>query len=201
MSDYRRDEPQTAARVMGPDASTRRWRILFAGTGSLLDFLSFGHPANASDQHVLSGIVGESAVGENVFALRDELTGRSNEDRFETLTNWVLPDEGHLHFRIQGSFTPTNPAASVASGDAQSNEQLAFAVGREMSRVQVGGNIAAPAFDLVSVAKTLDRLDELRRQVETIETPDESDRRAQLSLLFMIDVARNNDSAATRSLT
>lgn len=172
------------------------------GTCALLvASLSFGQIADASDHHVLSEIVGESTVGENVLALRTKLADRSIEDRFETLSSWVLPGTSHLHFRVQGSFTPTNPAASTAIGDPQSDDQLKFAASNELSRVQVGGNIVSPMFDLVDAAKELGRLNELRSQVEIIETSDESNLRAKLALLFMIDVAKNNNPAATKSLT
>jgi len=201
MSDFRRDGLQTAASAMRPLANTRQ-RILFVGTCLLLAAsLSFGQVADASDNHVLSEIVGESTVGENVLALRDKLADRSSDDRFETLSNWVLPGKGHQHFRIQGTYTPTNSKASMPPDDSQAVEQLKFAASEELSRLQIGGNIVSPVFDLVEVAKELDRLNELRSHVEKIETPDGSDLRAKLSLLFMIDVAKNNDSAATKSAT
>lgn len=187
---------------MWPSENSQRMQILFVGTCALLvASLSFGQVTDASDHHVLSEIVGESTVGENVLALRAKLADRSIDDRFETLSSWVLPGNGHLHFRAQGWFTPTNPATSAAIGDPQSDEQLKFATSHELSRVQVGGHIVSPVFDLVDVAKELDRLNELRSHVEKIATPDGSDLRAKLSLLFMIDVAKNNDSAATESLT
>ncbi|MGZ0171065.1 MAG: DUF1583 domain-containing protein [Planctomycetales bacterium] len=182
--------------------STLWRRILFAAGWLLVSGGVFGGQfADASDQHVLSEIVGDSSVGENVLALRQKLADRSGEDRYRMLADWVVPGRSHLHFRLQGSFTPANPAAASGVDDELSKDQLTFAASHKLTRVQFGGNLVSPAFDLVDVAKELGRLDDLRSRVEQIETTNDLDQRARLALLSIIDVARGNDSAATRSFT
>lgn len=174
---------------MRPQASSRRSRIPFVGTSALLvASLFFAKVADASDQHVLSEIVGESTVGENVLSLRQKRAGRSYEDQYQSLVDWVLPGRSHLHFRLQGSFTPANPAsasgAGVGVGVEFPKDQQAFVTEHQLTRVQVGGNLVSPAFDLVDIAKELGRLDELRGQVERIETANDADQRAQLCSAF-----------------
>ena len=160
-----------------------------------------GRLVDASDQHVLSEIFGDSPVGENVVALRQKLTAGSDEDRYRKLLDWVVPGRSHLHFRLQGSFTPASPATGSAVDDELSKDQLAFAASHKLTRVQAGGNVVSPAFDLVNVAKELGRLDDLRSQVERVEISNDADQRARLALLSMINVARGDDSAATMSFT
>ena len=160
-----------------------------------------GQIVDASDQHVLSEIVGESVVGDNIVGLRQRLTERSDEDRFKILSDWVLPSRSHLHFRLQGSYSSANPASAVTVYDELSTGQLTPVASHQLIRNQVGGILESPAFDLVDLAKELGRLDDLRRRVEQVEATNGLDQRAQLALLSMINVARGDDLAATMSFT
>lgn len=202
MSNFRCDGLQTALLTTLRCVSAFWWRVAFAAASLIVSAVVFGGQfADASDQHVLSEIVGDSSVGENIVALRQKLTDSSDEDRYRKLLDWVVPGQSHLHFRLQGSFTPANPASVSAVDDELSKDQSAFAADHNLNRVQVGGNLVSPVFDLMNVAKELGRLDELRGQVERVETANVADQRARLALLSMIDVARGDDSAATISFT
>ncbi|NQV25529.1 MAG: DUF1583 domain-containing protein [Rhodopirellula sp.] len=155
----------------------------------------------ASDQQVLNELVGDSVIGEDVVAFRKRLAVLSDDEKFKLLFDWVLPGRTHLHFRLEGVFTPLNPAFASTDEDPRANEQLAAAASHRATRVQIGGNLVAPAFDLVDVAAKLGRLDDLRNQLESLETDNVADQRARLSLLFLIHLARIDDAAATASLT
>tara|TARA_R110002072_G_C7978996_1_gene536052 strand:- start:44067 stop:47252 length:3186 start_codon:yes stop_codon:yes gene_type:complete len=160
-----------------------------------------GQSAFSSDLHVLSEIAGDSTVGENIHALRQKLAGRSDDDQYQSLADWVVPGRSHLHFRLQGSLTTANPAFTPVAGDGFPEGQLTSAADHKRTRMQVGGDLVSPAFDLVNIAKVLGRLGDLRSLVEQIETTNDADRRSQLALLSMINVARKDDSAATTALT
>ena len=66
------------------------------------------------------------------------------------------------------------------------------------SRIQTGGNLVAPALDLVEVARRLGKLDEVRRRVEQAPQTDDWSRRARLAMLAIIDMAREQPKAANR---
>jgi hypothetical protein len=114
--------------------------------------------------------------------------------RYESLAKWVLPDAAHAIFRMQGDFTPTNPA-----GPGDTDPQETIPAGK--SRVLIGGKIVAPALALVDAAAAASKLDELAERVKNLETKDDFARRSQLALLVLIGIARNDDAAAVASLS
>lgn len=155
----------------------------------------------SSDQHVLSELFDDSTVGENVAALRNRVAELSDEDGYRLLSNWVLPGDNHLHFRMQGIYTPTNaaPGAMIDRPDfgtpVEDNASSEY-----LSRSQSGGELVAPAFDLVDVAKKIGRLDKLRTRVARMTSDNDFDARSKLSLLFLIELASDDAPAATAAM-
>ena len=70
------------------------------------------------------------------------------------------------------------------------------------SRVESGGEVRAPALELVDTAAALGRprLDELAERVEKAPAADDVDRRGQLALIALIAMARGEDDRAAASL-
>ena len=64
------------------------------------------------------------------------------------------------------------------------------------SRVQVGGEPESPASDLVEVAKSSGRLEELLGRVESTRAGTSSDERGRFALLAMIRLAQGKDDEA-----
>ena len=87
-------------------------------------------------------------------------------EQFKVLKAWVLPNDDHAAFRMYGQFTPKNVLPSddqlqkprIDSDDSD----LIPHVRRQFS----GGKLYARVFDLIAVAKSLNRLDELAKLVE-----------------------------------
>ncbi|MDR3639221.1 MAG: DUF1583 domain-containing protein [Isosphaeraceae bacterium] len=133
----------------------------------------------------------QAIVGEEIFVLDSENVLRRARSqtpaaRYETLAAWVLPGDSHAQFRLEGDFTPADPAPPVAP-DTKALK------GR---RVHTGGALEAPALELVKVAKELDNLDALAQQVESQSTPTDHERRSQAALLALIRIAQERDDQA-----
>ena len=92
------------------------------------------------------------------------------EAQYEALKHWVLPNDDHANYRLFADFTSDNgiPIKNRLTGRLDSNGDGNLPSFR---RQKVGGELIAPAFDLVDVAKQLNRLDELAKLVE--EAPDD----------------------------
>lgn len=132
-----------------------------------------------ADQAFLNDVFGEKPLATNVLAICDHAGSLSEEERLAFLSDWVLPIHGRRFYRLAGVFTTTNPAPTDAT-----------------SLADAGGQLVSPAYDLVDVAARLNRLDELRDRVNAFETNDESQQRARFALLFLVEAAREDQSAA-----
>ncbi len=114
------------------------------------------------------------------------------EAQYEALKHWVLPNDDHANYRLFADFTSDNgiPNKNRLTGRLDSNGENDVAPFR---RQKVGGELIAPAFDLVDVAKKLNRLDELAKLVE--EAPDDKTpfaARSKLAMQIMINTAKGD---------
>ena len=135
-------------------------------------------------RHSLNRIFHEESLSENVVAVRRKAFTMSLADRFEFLSRWVLPGPDHPGFRMTGDFTQTQPAI------------VAYEPGVE--HPEFGGQIVSPVFDWLEAAKELGRLPECLKSVESAMTLDsENQRRAQISLLLLLNLELGNQQAAS----
>lgn len=202
MNDYRHDGLLTAPdQVPQRVEATLRSIRMFAICLSFLPSLMTTGTAFGSDGHALGRIVGETVIGENVEGLYRRLAGRSDEDRFRILSDWVLPGPDHQRYRLRGHFTPLNPAA-VSDSEAQSSAaDSPSEPDSRGTRMQIGGKLEAPAFELVAVAARLGRLEALHDRLTRHQTNQIDEQRAQFSLQFLIQLERGDRKAATTALT
>jgi hypothetical protein len=100
-----------------------------------------------------------------------------------------LPGPDHPTFRLQGAFTPLDPAPVEGKVEAASPP-----TGR--SRVQAGGELESPSGDLVEVARATGRLDALAGRVESAKVDSPVDERGRLALLAMVRLAQAWDDQA-----
>ena len=108
------------------------------------------------------------------------------------LARWVLPGDDHEEFRLQGAFTPLDAAPPVASPGPLPPDS---AITR---RTHSGGQLEAPALELVAAAASLGKLADLAAQVDSARAKDEHAQRGQLALRVLIAVAgTRNDEART----
>ena len=117
------------------------------------------------DRHVINAIFEDRFIAQNVVALRRRVALMPREDQFDALVKWVLPGRNHPTLRMAGEFTSTHPVPFVRDHDAIDASRFERALRAGKNRIELGGNLAAPVFDLVDLAKQLDRLTDLRERV------------------------------------
>lgn len=109
------------------------------------------------------------------------------EQAYSLLQMWVLPNENHSLFQMAGEFTPADLAPPVAPKP--------LPAGR---RVASGGELEAPALELVVLAKKLGKLDELAERIEQAKEP--SLARGRLAMLALVRTAQERDEPARKAL-
>ena len=106
------------------------------------------------------------------------------EQRYAELLRWVLPGEGRPQLRLAGDFIAANRRDPPANRD----ELAPMSIGRDV--------LVAPALDLVNLAARLDKLDALALAIDGLTDATDEDRRAQLGMLALIDLARGDERQA-----
>jgi Domain of unknown function (DUF1583_N)/Protein of unknown function (DUF1583) C domain/Protein of unknown function (DUF1581) len=145
---------------------------------------------SASDAQALNRIFGDEHIAANALEVCSRASKLPLEDRFEALADWVLPSDRHPTFRVVADFSPTYPAPMTEDREHASG-----------FRVPSGGEIVSPALDLIAVAVSLDRLEELRRSIEATTTTSVVDRIDQTALLALVDIARDDVESAKSNLS
>jgi tetratricopeptide (TPR) repeat protein len=138
------------------------------------------------------GAVRRALIGDPFFLKGSGLVLRQAralppEQAYELLRTWVLPNENHSLFQMAGDFTPTDPAPPVAPKPLPPGW-----------RVQTGGDLEAPALELVAVAKKLGKLDELVQRVQKASAPEQA--RGRLAMLALLRAAQERDDEARAAL-
>lgn len=142
-------------------------------------------PLSVAERHALGEFFPEDFLVENVVAIRRRSLAMPVAERFEFLSQWILPGPDHPGFRICGDFTPTRPSP------------LNFEPGVE--HPELGGQIVSPVFDWLDAARELGKVSECRRRVEGIAATDnEFQNRARTSLLLMISLETNEPAPSDR---
>ena len=107
-------------------------------------------------------------------------------------------------WRLSGELSPAFPAPACGKKDATAATAGAPAPGAA-KRVQSGGEIQAPAYELVAAAAAAGKLDELAQRVEANKPEAGADpiefERGRLALLCLIQIAKADDSGAARTLS
>ena len=130
---------------------------------------------------MLNKLLGEDVLSTNVFAVMKRAAEYEDNERYRFLSGYVLPGGDHQSPRLAGAFTATHPAPiGKTTRDGE-------------SRVEVGGRLIAPAYELVDTAVRLNRLDELRARVTSYQPKNEQQKRARYALLFLLEAARKAD--------
>ena len=147
-------------------------------------------------------------IGEAFFAVEaGELLERTSSlppaERYERLAAWVLPTPDHPLCRLEGEFTPAFPVLPLATSKVAA---LTATAGQpeQPARVQTGGELRAPAIELVETARAPGKLDELAARIDAIKTEANDDstaaERARLALRGMVAAARADDATAAKTL-
>lgn len=157
-------------------------------------------PRTAADRRALGAIFNEVHIADTAIAVHRQAMELPLEARYEYLSRWVLPSIDHDTLRLALDFTPTNPVPSASGVDPRDAVRLNKARDAGETRVQTGGHLVSPAFDLVEAATELGRLAEVRQRVEQASAASESQQRLRLAMLVLIDLALQDFDAALASL-
>ncbi len=141
----------------------------------------------------------DDVLADNVFAIRQVAKSMSGEARYDFLRTWVLPSVNHAGFRLSAKLTPADPAPPLIDDHPFDLQRLQTGAQLRQSRVHTGGNLVSPVFDLLRTAAELDRLDELYAAVSNFDVVGEVQVRGRLSMLTMIEIAREGEGAAEES--
>ncbi len=147
---------------------------------------------------VLGAIFAEQHVEDAALDIHRRALQMPPDQRFQFLSNWVLPSAGHATFRLAIDFSPTHPAPPAR--DLMENERVRAAARDGASRIPTGGELVSPALDLIHLAAELGRLSELRSKIQATAPQGEIQQRCQLALLGIADAALGDFDAALTSL-
>jgi hypothetical protein len=116
----------------------------------------------------------------------------------------VLPSPDHPVFRLAGTFTPSFPVPSAGEEKATTVARSRNGAGGTV-RLQTGGDLRAPAIELVETAKAIGRLNELAGRVTAAPVDDNApdravNQRGKSALLALIQIARGDDAAAAQTI-
>ncbi len=159
-------------------------------TGNWPDKLSEKEMADSfrADNAVTDGAVLRALIGD-VFFLKSagqvlkQARELPQEQAYELLKAWVMPNDDHAVFQMSGEFTPTDLAPPLAPKPLPDGR-----------RVQTGGELEAPALELVVLAKKLGKLDELAQSLQKANAPGQA--RGRLAMLSLVRSAQERDDEA-----
>jgi tetratricopeptide (TPR) repeat protein len=146
------------------------------------------------ERRALHNIVGEDMLSRAAESVLKKARALPLAERYETLAAWVLPRDTQENFRLQGAFTPTDAAPPVASPEPNPPDNPS------PTCVQTGGQLDAPALELVATARQIGKLDELSEQVRKIKPGIERNQRGQLAMLALIALAEGRADEAKDAL-
>jgi hypothetical protein len=144
-------------------------------------------PHRSPDGAVLRTLIGDTFFLKGAGSILKQARALPPEQAYELLRAWVLPNDDHALFQMASEFTPTDPAPPLAPKP--------LPIGR---RVQTGGDLEAPALELVLLAKKLGKLDELVQSVQKASTPGQA--RGRLAMLALLQAAQGRDNEAAKAL-
>ena len=165
----------------------------------LSDLLATTQPRTSQERQALRQSIEEKfhANGLDQFLLQTR--SLPEEAQFERLKNWVVPNDDHASFRLYADFTPDSslPAETQLTARIEPDPISQQATVR---RQKLGGELFAPALDLVDLAKRLNRLDELSGLVSQAPAETPVAVRSQQALQILIAAAAKDFAKATTGI-
>lgn len=160
-----------------------------------------------AERRVFSGIVEEKYAASELDSLLLRTRSLPLAARYEALKTWVLPNDDHSALRLYADMTPMevlpNSPIEISTVTLVESRAPATPVAPTF-RARTGGDLIAPALDLVSVAAQLGKLDELAETVKQIPVSNDGVRRSRLAMLTLISIAKSDfkqAEAAMKELT
>jgi hypothetical protein len=134
--------------------------------------MNLTQPLTAADRRLINSMMPDLIDELQVPEVLAEAKERPPADAFAMLKNWVLPNDEHESIRLEWQSTPILPGADAAN--------------------LTPDDLQSPALELVQLAKELNRVDELMKDVAALPVGDDLNKRnrqAMIALLAMQGVA------------
>ena len=154
-----------------------------------------------ANSRFLTLTLGEARLSDNAFEVARQAVKLDTMERYKFLQRWVIPNESHDLMRTTGAFTPTHPVLPMLD---QNPIDIATTEARQavdQRLVQTGGNFVCPAILLVLAAAELDRLDELKKEVDAVNPASSTDAaRARAAMLGIINLLEDAPEQANERI-
>jgi tetratricopeptide (TPR) repeat protein len=152
-------------------------------------------PENADESLELKrarhAIIREEEIADNAYHIVMTARSMAPEQRYAMLREWVLPGPSHPTFRLQADFVPTDRAL------LPSPDKATPLTGRLQHS---GGELIAPAVELVRTAVELKKAEELGAAIVADANLAGANSRDPLALLVLLAIARGEDEEATTGM-
>jgi hypothetical protein len=155
-----------------------------------------------ADRRLLSHVIEEKFRATDVDGVLRQARLLPLSERYEALKSWVLPNADHGTLRIYADTAPADPLAvtPLVLAPVKISDAPATEVARPARRQRSGGELIAPALDLVAAARDLGKLDELADLVNQAPESPEQVKRSKLAMQVLVAIARRDMKQALASL-
>lgn len=156
--------------------------------------LESGSQPHRSDSLALHKLLREADLAQNAMFISQAASRLSPSERFDRLAQWVLPNQNHPTFRLNGDLFPSSPCVPQRF---QTDSHPHVAIGSPIGRyLELKETLALPALDLLQTAKRSGRLEELKARIVSASPASLEEIRFKTTLLFLVEVARQDHKAA-----
>lgn len=121
----------------------------------------------------------ETVLADNTDHIVDNSISLPVDQRYRTLTDWVLPSQSHDSIRLTAHFA----SDTTRNTERRATDQLVSSV-----------------FDLIAAEKVSGRVADLRERTVAISSQTEFQQRARLALLTLINIADDDFAAASEAM-
>lgn len=144
----------------------------------------------------LGAIFADDHVAQEALLIHERALRLDETERFEFLSQWVLPSDDHNSLRMQCEFTPTCPAPMFQGSQGRSSPVADLPGNFGSNPAFTGGNLVSPAMDLVTVAASLNRLAEIQTVVDQWQVKSPEDQKSRIVFQLLIAIAQQDSVSA-----
>jgi hypothetical protein len=154
---------------------------------------------NPLNRYTLATTIGRQPLYYDTIDRYLESLGLPDQERYEFLKAWVIPEPVQPSWRVEGAFTPTMVPPPLQEKFARITH---LSPAQQQLNPRIGGILVSPAVELVATARRLGRLPELRQRIESqwANPAAPVSTRSKAVLLLLCDLAEENYEAVNQSL-